>query len=460
MNWHLENIDDVIQKVQSSKKGLSAGEAIARLETYGSNEIISGKKRSVWLMIINQFKDLMILVLIAAAVVSGFLGDITDTIAIIAIVVLNAVIGFVQEYRAEKAMEALKKMALTNALVMRDNITTKVFSTSLVPGDMVLLRAGNLVPADIRLSEAVELKINESTLTGESLAVDKQTKALHSNKLALGDYNNIAFKGTYVTNGDGMGIVVATGMKTEFGKIAGLLQEPGIQTPLQKRLAVFGKHLAYIILIICAIVFVAGYLRGENPVVMLLTTLSLAVAAIPEALPAVITIALAIGAKKLVRKNALVRKLPAVETLGSVSYICTDKTGTLTLNKMTVEKFAGKNFHGDNFKAQFPANDDYKLLMHAIALNNNVHRDEDDNRMGDPTEMALNEFAVSHGFMRKEIEKDFPRIAELPFDSKRKCMTTIHRHDERYIAIVKGATDVLMKKVGSGYRCSVLGRFR
>lgn len=447
MNWHLENIDDVIQELKSSGKGLSAGEAIARLEAYGPNEIVSGKKRPAWMMFIAQFKDFMILVLIAAALVSGFLGDITDTIVIIAIVVLNAAIGFVQEYRAEKAIEALKKMALTNAVVMRDNITTKVVSTSLVPGDIILLRAGNLVPADIRLSEVVDLKINESALTGESLAVDKQTGALHSARLTLGDYYNIAFKGTSVTNGHGMGIVVATGMKTEFGKIAGLLQEPGVQTPLQKRLAVFARHLAYIIFVICAIVFVAGYLRGQNPVVMLLTTLSLAVAAIPEALPAVVTIALAIGAKKMVKKHALVRKLPAVETLGSVSYICTDKTGTLTLNEMRVEKFAGKGFVGNDFEEKFSANDDYKILMQAIALNNNVHRDEDDNRMGDSTEKALNEFAVSHQFKRNEIEKDFPRVAELPFDSKRKCMTTIHRHNGRYMVIVKGATDVLIKKV-------------
>ncbi len=450
MNWHLKNIDDVIQEVQSSKKGLSTGEAIARLEAYGPNEIISGKKRPVWLMFVNQFRDFMILVLIAAAIVSGFLSDVTDTIAIIAIVVLNAVIGFVQEYRAEKAMEALKKMSLTNALVIRDNVTMKVSSISIVPGDVVLLRAGNLAPADIRLTEAVELKVNESALTGESVAVDKQTKALQPGSFTLGDYNNMAFKGTSVTNGHGSGIVVATGMKTEFGKIADLLQAPGIQTPLQKRLTVFGRHLAYIIFIICAIVFVAGYLRGEKPVVILLTTLSLAVAAIPEALPAVITIALAIGAKKMVRKNALVRKLPAVETLGSVSYICTDKTGTLTLNKMTVEQVAGKHFFINNKSDGLPPGDEPVLLMRSIALNNNVHRDENNNAIGDPTESALHEFAFSKGFTRKEIEKMFPRIAEIPFDSERKCMTTIHQWGDKYLIIVKGAIEVLMNKLTEG----------
>ncbi len=450
MNWHLEDIDKVMKQTGSSENGLSQSEAYARLEKYGTNEISGAKKRPEWLMFIDQFKDFMILVLIAAAIVSGFLSNITDTVVIIAIVILNAIIGFVQEYRAEKAMEALKKMAVANAIVKRNGITSSIHATGIVPGDILLLKAGNVVPADMRLSKSVQLKINESSLTGESLAVEKQTKALHGKNLALGDYHNMAFKGTFVTSGHGIGVVVTTGMKTEFGKIAALLQQPGIQTPLQKRLAAFGRKLAYVILLICVIVFTVGYLRGEDIFVMLLTTLSLAVAAIPEALPAVITIALAVGAKKLVKKNALVRKLPAVETLGSVSYICTDKTGTLTLNKMTVEKIAGKNFSITNDTVDWPNDDDYKLLMRAIVLNNNANRDENDNAIGSPTEMALNEYALARGFSRPEIEKAFPRTAEIPFDSKRKCMTTIHRFGDKYLVIVKGAMEVLMHKVTDG----------
>ena len=449
MNWHLEDIDVVLKETGSSENGLSHREAKARLEKYGLNEITGIKKRPSWLLFIEQFKDFMILVLIAAALVSGFLGDITDTIVIIAIVILNAVIGFVQEYRAEKAIESLKKMSISNALVKRNGIASTIHSTEIVPGDIIIFKAGNIVPADVRLINCVQLEINESSLTGESLPVEKQTRALYGENFVLGDYSNLAFKGTIVINGRGVGVAVATGMKTEFGKIAAMLQQPGIQTPLQKRLTAFGKRLAYVIFLVCTIVFIIGYLRGEDIVVMLLTTLSLAVAAIPEALPAVITISLAIGAKKMVRKNALIRMLPAVETLGSVSYICTDKTGTLTMNKMTVETIAGKNFFVTNDNVDSCNADNYKVLMQAIALNNNANRDEDNHVTGDSTEMALHEYAFRRGFNRDEIEKIFPRVAEIPFDSKRKCMTTIHQFGDKYLVIIKGASDVLMHKVAT-----------
>ena len=290
-------------------------------------------------MFLDQFKDFMILVLIAAAVVAGIIGEPSDTIAIAVIVLLNAVLGFVQEYRAEKAMAALKKMAAPSATVIRDGQPETVAADQLVPGDLVLLEAGKVVPADIRLTEAVQLRTEEAALTGESLPVEKETAALPEEDLSIGDRKNMAYKGTLVTYGRGRGLVTATGMQTELGRIAALLQgqEEG-KTPLQKRLTSFGKKLAYAVLAICAIVFVAGLLRGEPPLLMLLTAISLAVAAIPEALPAVITISLALGAKKLVKQQALIRKLPAVETLGSVTYICSDKTGTLTLNRMTVEE--------------------------------------------------------------------------------------------------------------------------
>lgn len=448
-NWHLEDIDTVLNLTGSSKIGISALEADKRLEEYGHNEIITAHKKPVWLLFLQQFKDFMILVLIGAAVISGLMGDITDTIVIGAIIVLNAIVGFIQEYRAEKAMESLKKMAVTNAVVFRDNHVTTISSALLVPGDLILLEAGNLVPADIRLTETVHIKVNEASLTGESIATEKQTDVLTTPDLTLGDQANMAFKGTHITYGRGKGIVVATGMNTELGKIARLLQQPGTQTPLQKRLTSFGRNLAYIILFICAIVFTVGYMRGEDVIVMLMTSLSLAVAAIPEALPAVITIALAIGAKKMVRKNVLIRKLPAVETLGSVTYICTDKTGTLTLNKMTVDAIAGNDFSIQNVKEKPEINsgDHYKMLMLAMGLNNDVRRDEHNNLSGDPTEIALYEFACSAGYNKAILEKQYPRIAEIPFDSARKCMTTIHRNGDRYICFLKGATEILLEKI-------------
>jgi Ca2+-transporting ATPase len=447
MNWYLSDINEVLHVTGSSKNGLTNAEAEKRLETNGPNEIETAKKKPAWLLFMHQFKDFMILVLIVAAIISGLLGDLTDTIVIIAIVILNAIVGFIQEYRAEKAMEALKKMTVTNVKVTRNNAIMTVASTSLVTGDMVLLEAGNVVPADIRLAEAIQLKINEASLTGESLAIEKQTHKLTSHNLSPADCVNMAFKGTHVANGRGKGIVVATAMQTELGKIARMLQEPGVQTPLQKRLAVFGRNLAYIVLFICAIVFAVGYLRGEDVVLMLLTALSLAVAAIPEALPAVITIALAIGAKKMVKKNALIRKLPAVETLGSVTYICTDKTGTLTLNKMTVEEIAGNHFSINNKnKAAGTITDDYKLFMQVMALNNDAYHDETNTILGDPTETALYEFAFANGYNKEVIEKQFPRVGEIPFDAERKCMTTIHKYGNKYIAFVKGAMEMLMQK--------------
>jgi P-type Ca2+ transporter type 2C len=448
MNWHLTAVNEVLEKTGSNTNGLSVNDAEKRLAQNGPNQITVSKKRSPWILFFNQFKDFMILVLIGAAVLSGFLGDITDTVVIIAIVFLNAVVGFVQEYRAEKAMEALQRMTVANTMVIRNNTVATIPSTELVYGDIVVLEAGNIVPADLRLLESVQLKINESSLTGESMAVDKQTDTLSGEGMPLGDQTNMSFKGTQITNGRGKAVVVATAMDTELGKIAKMLQEPGTQTPLQKRLAVFGKNLAYIILAICVLVFAVGYLRGVEVVLMLLTALSLAVAAIPEALPAVVTIALAIGAKKLVRKNALIRKLPAVETLGSVTYICTDKTGTLTVNKMTVEKIAGDNLtilNKEELTAQ-QAKTDFVVLLQAMALNNDIKQEENKNIIGDPTEVAFFEFAAAHGFIKDEVEKEMPRVAEIPFDADRKCMTTIHKNGDKFIAFVKGAMDGLMQK--------------
>jgi P-type Ca2+ transporter type 2C len=431
MQVHLKNIEEVMKELGSSLQGLSQADAQKRFLEHGPNELVEKEKKSPLMMLLDQFKDFMIMILIAAALISGFIGEVSDTIAIIVIVVLNAVVGFVQEYRAEKAMAALKKMAAPSAVVMRNGAPETTSASQLVPGDVVLLEAGKIVPADMRMIEAALFKVEEAALTGESVPVEKMTTALHDENLPLGDRKNMAYKGTFVTSGRGIGIIIGTGMDTELGKIATMLQEEEeVKTPLQKRLAVFGKKLALAVLAICVIVFVIGILRGEPPLLMLLTAISLAVAAIPEALPAVITIALALGAKKLIKQHALIRKLPAVETLGSVTSICSDKTGTLTLNKMTVEEMYvdGKIVRSQESGVtvrKLPLTP-YGIFMTALALSNDAQTGADGDVLGDPTEIALYDIAKKRGFEKKELEKEFPRVAELPFDADRKCMTTFH----------------------------------
>ncbi|MCL5421283.1 MAG: cation-translocating P-type ATPase, partial [Nitrospirae bacterium] len=384
--------------------------------------------------------------------------------------------GFIQEYRAEKAMAALKKMAAPTATVMRGGMPANIPASQLVPGDVVILEAGKVVPADIRFLEAVQLKMEEAALTGESVPVEKHTRPLHDEMLPLGDRKNMAYKGTFVTYGRGTGVVVATGMDTELGKIATmLLEEEEVKTPLQKRLASFGQKLAIAVLAICAIVFGIGVMRGEPALLMLLTAISLAVAAIPEALPAVVTVALALGARKMVRQNALIRRLPAVETLGSVTYICSDKTGTLTLNKMTVEEiYVDKKIIRSQKSEDREQRTDspFHYLMTALALSNDAQMDASGNIIGDPTEIALYNIARDNGFDKKELEGKFPRVAEIPFDSDRKCMTTIHKwpggqgvkgsgaeislspeplnpgilESPHFVSFTKGAIDVLIDK--------------
>ena len=337
-DWHTLTADEAAQHLETDlRSGLSSEQAASRLTHFGSNELKEKRARSPWRMLIDQFADFIIVVLICAAIISGVVGDVEDTIAIIVIVILNAGIGFVQEYRAERAMAALKKMAETGAQVLRDGRVESISASALVPGDVILLESGNVVPADLRILEAIRLKIDESALTGESVAVEKQTRPLAIGEVPLGDRTCLAYKGTLVTYGRARGLVIATGMDSELGKIAALLGEDGeARTPMQKRLAEFGRRLALAALAICVLVFVIGVLRGEPLLLMFMTAVSLAVAAIPEALPAVVTISLALGARKMVRQHALIRRLPAVETLGSVSYICSDKTGTLTQNRMRV----------------------------------------------------------------------------------------------------------------------------
>jgi len=451
MNWHSLESAKIFELTNSSADGLSSDDAKERLEQYGQNELVEKKKRSPWLLFLNQFSDFMILVLVAAAIISGIIGDLTDTIIILVIILLNAIVGFVQEYRAEKAISALKKMAALQVLALRDGVASKIPTAGLVPGDVVLLEAGNSVPADLRLIEVNSLKVDEAALTGESIAVDKISKPIFENELVLGDRLNMAYKGTIITYGRGKGVVMATGMQTEIGKIALMLEDQGTTTPLQKRMTEFGKKLSYLIFFICLLLFGVGMLKGEPPLTMLLLSISLAVAAIPEALPALITIALSRAASRLVRKNALIRKLPAVETLGSVTFICSDKTGTLTVNKMkVVESHESPSDHYWN--------EEFTPLQLALALNNDVKRVNGGLLEGDPTETALVQYVQEKMIAGQfdSVLRDYERIAEFPFDSDRKCMTTIHEFKGKYLVLSKGAVESIIENLKDPYEAEGL----
>ncbi|MBC3786524.1 cation-translocating P-type ATPase [Spirosoma utsteinense] len=449
MDFYVTPITDVARSLDTSPAGLSAETARQRLAKAGPNQITDVRKKTVWLILLHQFTDVMILVLIAAAIISVAVGEEKSAYVILAIVLLNALIGFIQEYRAEKSMEALKKMAANQAHVRRNGQTLLVATADLVPGDVALLEAGMIIPADVRFLDTHALKVDESSLTGESDNVEKKPDALPPGEYPLGDRVNMGYKGTFVTNGRATAYVVATGMNTELGKIARLIQRDETNTPLQKRLAIFGKGLSVGALVICGLFFVAGWLRGEPLLNLLLVSISLAVAAIPEALPAVVTIALALGAKRLVKNNALIRRLPAVETLGSVTYICTDKTGTLTLNKMTVEEVD----KSPDFSLPGLSNGD--ALLTALALNNDVTRDDDGHWLGESTEVALARYAADRDYERTTLESRFPRIAELPFDSDRKCMTTLHQTDKGVLVITKGAVGSLFTQLEAGQQTAV-----
>jgi P-type Ca2+ transporter type 2C len=435
---YTSNLESIFQFLDSQMNGLTEHEAKQRLRHCGLNELNAEKKTPLWIKFFKQFKDFMILILLAAATISGFMGNTKDTVVILLIVIINAIIGFIQEYRAERAVEALRGMTAQFSKVIRKGIPKITPSSELVPGDIVILEAGQIVPADLRLIEVSSLKIQESSLTGESADIEKHIKIIEDLSIAIGDQKNMAFKGTHVTFGRAKGIVVRTGMQTEMGKIAQMLTGSETLTPLQKRMSAFGKKLTAIVLFLCLTVFVLGYVSGEDFLSLLLTTLSLAVAAIPEALPAVITIALAIGARRMVTRQALIRKLPAVETLGSVTHICTDKTGTLTENKMKVERCIEISPNPEDFSKN--------ILMLNLSLSNDVELNNKKQALGESTEVALYEYAQSKNFIKSELENQHPRIAELPFDSDRKCMTTIHLFENRRLALVKGAVESLLEK--------------
>lgn len=436
--WHAIEADEVLRRLESSAEGLSSVDAQRRRARYGPNTLPEARHRSLLNMFLAQFADFMILVLLLAAVVSGFVGELQDTLAILVIVLLNAIIGFVQEYRAERAMAALREMSVPQARVLRDGQPVNLAASELVPGDLVVLEAGGIVPADVRLLVVEEMQTDESTLTGESQPVAKQPDCLHATELPIGDRSNLAFKSSLITRGRATGVVVACGLESEIGRIAELLEtETGVKTPLQVRLVRFGRYLALAVLAICAVVFGAGLLQGQPVLLMFLTAVSLAVAAIPEALPAVVTISLALGARNLIRDKALVRNLPAVETLGSVTYICADKTGTLTQNRMSVEwLYASGERHPELSTA--PAE-----LGRAMSLNNDVTR-TDDTLAGDPTEIALFEASRQAGFDKDALEQAQPRLGVLAFDSERKQMTTLHSTSSGVVAYTKGAPECVL----------------
>jgi Ca2+-transporting ATPase len=427
------------------QRGLSAEDAQRRIATHGPNAIREQAWRGPLQVLVGQFTDVTILLLIAAAIVSGLVGDLKDSLVILGIVILNAGIGFAQEFRAERAVVALRQMAASSAVVLRGGERRSIPAADLVPGDVVLLEAGNIVPADLRLFEAAQLKLGEAALTGESVPVGKQTEPLREAVLPLGDRTNMAFKGTVVAYGRGHGIVVATGMATELGKIAGTLAAAGEgKTPLQKRLADLGRRLAVAVVAICVLIFGAGLLRGELPLLMLLTALSVAVAAVPEALPAVVTILLALGARRMARHNALVRRLPAVETLGAVTYICADKTGTLTRNEMRAEAlFADGRFAMPDAAGR---GEPWTPFFTAMAQCNDAGLGADGQWTGDPTEVALARSAADAGYERSALDPTAPRVVELPFDSERKRMTTLHRQASGFIAYTKGAPESVLPR--------------
>jgi Ca2+-transporting ATPase len=442
VRWYRLSKEASLERLASHAGGLTKEESARRRAEHGPNVLVEAVPRSRVALFLSQFTDYMILVLLGAALIAGIVGDLADTLVILAIVVLNAVIGFVQEYRAERAMAALKAMAAPVATVMRDGVPHVEPAADLVPGDVVHVEAGTIVPADLRIIEAASLRIDEAALTGESAPIDKTHDALDAHDVAVTDRHNIAHKGTLVTHGRGLGVVIATGMRTEFGKIARLLgRAHAVETPLQRRLAAFGGRLAAVVLAICAIVFVAGLLRGEPALPMLLTALSLAVAAIPEALPAVVGIALAVGARKMMHHRALIRRLPAVEALGSVTTICSDKTGTLTANEMHVEQYYCDGARG----ARPGPGEPWRLLELAMTVSHDAVRGGDGGLAGDPTEVALLRAALAAGRDQDADRRRWPRVDEIPFDSVRKCMSTLHKTPRGdWLSITKGAAEVVV----------------
>ena len=478
-NWHELGVKDTYNLLGTNDNGLSALEAKKRLRKYGPNEIQEKKKRSRWMLLVDQFRSFLIIILIVAAVASMFIGSVLDSAFIIIIIILNAIFGFVQEYKAEKAIDALKKLTTPEVVVIHDGKEQKVSSRDVVPGDIIILEQGTKVPADLRLIEITDLKIDESAITGESVPSDKELNPIRSSNLA--ERKNIAYMGTMVTYGRGKGVVVDTGMRSEMGSIAHMIQSvKEEQTPLQKNLGTFGKNLGIIILAICGIIIMIGLLRGFEVIYTIMTGIALAVAAVPEGLPAVVTITLALGIQRMSKENAIVRKMPSVETLGSTTVICSDKTGTLTRNEMVIRKLyyndkevsvTGRGYEPEghfvrNDKTIKPTNDrELNLLMTSATLCNNstINRiNQKWETTGDPTEISLKVAGLKAG-IDHDIDEKYERVKEIPFTSERKMMTSVNMVDKKLMVCTKGAPEIVLKhcnKIISGGKITLLTKMK
>lgn len=452
MKWFTKSQESIIEEFGTDiLNGLTHEEVAKRQEKYGLNKLEGKKKKTMFQMLLAQLNDVLIYILLAAAVISVILDEPSDAIVIAVVVVINAVVGVIQESKAEKSLEALKQLATPKAIAKRNGELIEIPSEEIVPGDIVIIDAGRYIPCDIRLIETANLKVEESALTGESVPVDKDASInLESEDTPLGDQKNMAFMSTLATYGRGVGIAVATGMDTEIGKIAKMLDEQENElTPLQKKLAQLGKFLGAGAIIICLLMFVVGILRGNPTLEMLLIAISLAVAAIPEGLAAIVTIVLAIGVQKMIKKNAIVRKLPSVETLGSVNIVCSDKTGTLTQNKMTVMKYYADGILSpiNTMDIKIPS---HKLLLENMMLCNDATYTEN-SKTGDPTEIALLEMGVKFNITTEELNKNHKRVMEIPFESDRKLMTTVNKYNDEYYVMTKGAIDNLLNICTKAY---------
>lgn len=447
--WYTKELNQIFNELNARQGGLTEDEASKRLEKYGANNLKEKKKESLFIKFIKQFNDFMIIVLIIAAIISAIVaktngsGDYIDSIIIIAIVIFNAIMGLIQEEKAEKSLEALKKMSAPNAKVRRNGKIQEIEASQVVPGDVVILEAGNYVPADCRLIDSYNLQIEESSLTGETLPTSKQADVILNANTAIGDLKNMAFATTIVVNGHAEAVVVETGMNTKVGQIAGMIIEnESPETPLQKKLGEVGKTLAITCMIICGLIFLIGIWKQIPITEMFMTSVGLAVAAIPEGLPAIVTIMLSIGVTKMAKKNSIIRKLPAVETLGCSSVICSDKTGTLTQNKMTVTQI--RNAVG------IVKNDDRRFILELGTMCTDTIESQE--VIGEATEVAITNAAVEMNLRKRDLYDQMQRINEISFDSKRKMMTTIHKIGSKYRIITKGAPDVLIKRCSKYYQ--------
>lgn len=444
--WFNKNPKEVINELSTDLiNGLSSSEAKLRLTKYGLNKIQGKKKKSIFQLFLAQINDIMIYILLIAAIISFVVGEFSDSIIILIVIFINAIIGVIQESKAEKALEALKSMSTPKAIVKRDGNIIEIPSEEVVIGDIIIIDAGRYIPADLRIVEAANLKIEESAFTGESVPSEKNSNTITEGKdVPIGDQHNMAFMSTLVTYGRGIGIVVNTGMNTEIGKIAKMLDsEDENTTPLQKKLAQLGKILGFAAVGISIIMFLISLFQGRDFLEMFMTSISLAVAAIPEGLPAIVAIVLALGVQRMIKEKAIIRKLPSVETLGSVNIICSDKTGTLTINKMTVKKYY-VNGQIYNLKSIDIKNKETKLLTYGMILCNDA-TSKDGVQTGDPTEVALIDVGNKINIFKDDLNKEFKRVNEIPFDSDRKLMTTVNSYENKYYVFTKGAIDSILK---------------